>query len=183
MWTTLCNLEKLTALMYLPKPMTANSYDKIVNRLNVVAKEVTNETMRDASEDLLCKSKDPNDDTVIDTAVSCDGSWQKRGYSSLNGVVTVISTDNSKILDIEPMTQTCKSCLLHEKLKTSDTKRFEEWKVTHVCKINHIGTASNMEPEGAKRIWERSIRKNILRYTEFYGDGYSKSFFGSKRDI
>ena len=177
------DLEKLTALMYLPKPTTVNSYDEIVNRLNVVAKEVTNETMRDASEDLLSKSKDPNDDTVIDTAVSCDGSWQKRGYSSLNGVVTVISMDNSKILDIEPMTRTCKSCLLHEKLKTSDPKRFEEWKMTHVCKINHIGTANNMEPEGAKRIWERSIRKNILRYTEFYGDGDSKSFFGSKRDI
>ena len=46
------------------------------------------------------------------TAVSCDGSWKKRGYSySLNGVVTVISMDNGKILDVEPMTRTCKSCL------------------------------------------------------------------------
>ena len=60
-------LEKLTALMNLPKPMTANNYDKIVNRLNVVAKEVANETTRDASEELLPKSKDPNDDTVTDT--------------------------------------------------------------------------------------------------------------------
>ena len=67
--------------MNLPKPMTTNNYDKIVNRLNIVAKEVANETMRDATEDLLFKSKDPNDDTVIDTAVSCDGSWEKRGYS------------------------------------------------------------------------------------------------------
>ena len=64
----------------------------------------------------------------------------------MNGVVTVISMDN----DIEPMTRTWKSCLLHEKLKTSDPKRFEEWKVTHICKINPIGTASNIEqPEGA----------------------------------
>ena len=115
-------LEKLTALMNLLKPMTANNYDKIVNRLNVVGKEVANETMTDVSENLLSKSKGPNHDTVIDT-VSCDGSWQKRGYSSLNGVVTVISMDNGKILDIEPMTRTCKSCLLHEKLKTSDPKR------------------------------------------------------------
>ena len=35
--------------------------------------------MRDASED-LSKSKDPNDDAVIDTAVTCDGSWHKRGF-------------------------------------------------------------------------------------------------------
>ena len=118
MWTRLCRFRKAsTALMNLPKPMTANNYDKIVNRLNNVAKEVANETMKDASEDLLSKSKNPNDDTVIDSAVSCDGSRQKRGYFSLNGVLMVISMDNGKILDVEPMTRTCKSCLLHEKSK------------------------------------------------------------------
>ena len=47
--------------------MTANNYDKIVNRLNIIVKEVANETIRDASEDLLSKIKDPNEDTVIDT--------------------------------------------------------------------------------------------------------------------
>ena len=118
MWTRLCRFKKAsTALTNLPKPMTANNYDTIVNRLNNVAKEVVNETMKDASEDLLSKIKDPNGDIVIDSAVSCDGKWQKRGYSSLNGVVTVISMDNGKILDVEPMTRTCKSCLLHEKSK------------------------------------------------------------------
>ena len=30
---------------------------------------------------------------IVDTSVSCDGTWQKRGYASLNGVVTVISVD------------------------------------------------------------------------------------------
>ena len=33
-----------------------------------------------------------------------------------------------------------------------------------------------MEPVGTKRIWERSLQKNILRYTSFYGDADSKSF-------
>ena len=172
------SLEKLTALMNLLKLMTANNYDKIVNRLNEVVKEVANETSRDASED-LSKSKDPNYDTVIDTAVSCDGSWQKRGYSLLNGAITVISMDNGKILDIEPMTRACKSCLLHEKLETSDSKHFEECELTHICKISHIWTAGNMEPERAKRILDRSIRKNKTCYTYFYGD----EDFDSKRDI
>ena len=125
-------LEKMTVLMNLPKPMTANNFDKIVNRLNVAAKVVTNETMRDAWEDLLSKSKDPNDDGVIDTFVSCNGSWQKRGYFSLSSVVTAISMGNGKILDIESTIRTWKSCLLHEILKTSDAKRFEEQKLTHL---------------------------------------------------
>ena len=137
--------------------MTANNYDKIMNRVKIILKEVANETMRDASADLLSKSKYPNDDPVIEAAVSCDGSRQKRGYLLLNGVVTVISMDNGKILDIEPMTRACKSCSLHEKLKTFVPKGFEECNLTHACKIYHIGTAANMEPEGAKRIWERQI--------------------------
>ena len=106
--------------MNLPKLMTAYNYDKIANWLNVVAREVANDTMIDASEDVLSKCKDSNDD------VSCDGSGQKKGYSSLNGVIMVMSMDNGKILDIEPMTWTCKFCLLHEKIKNSHPKRFVE---------------------------------------------------------
>ena len=33
-----------------------------------------------------------------------------------------------------------------------------------------------MGPEGADRIFQRSVEKHNLRYTEFYGDGDSKSF-------
>ena len=37
-----------------------------------------------------------------------------------------------------------------------------------------------MEAEGGKRIWERSISKNKLRYTQFYRDEDSKSFSAVK---
>ena len=52
----------------------------------------------------------------------------------------------------------------------------------NICMQNksYTRTASNMEPEAAKRICKRSIRKNKLRYTEFYGDGDSKSFLAVK---
>ncbi|GFW69269.1 hypothetical protein TNCV_486181 [Trichonephila clavipes] len=32
--------------------------------------------------------------------ISIDGTWQRRGYSSLNGCVSAISVDTGKILDI-----------------------------------------------------------------------------------
>ena len=32
------------------------------------------------------------------------------------------------------------------------------------------------EPIGVKYIWERSLQKNKLQYSSFYGDGDSKSF-------
>lgn len=40
----------------------------------------------------------------------------------------------------------------------------------------HKGSAPAMEVEGTKRIFGRSIQKFNLRYSEFYGDGDSKSF-------
>ena len=33
-----------------------------------------------------------------------------------------------------------------------------------------------MEPVGAQRMWNQSVEKNKLQYTEFYGDGESKRF-------
>ena len=37
-----------------------------------------------------------------------------------------------------------------------------------------------MEVEGAKRIFGRSVEKHGVRYSEFYGDGDSKSFHSVK---
>ena len=42
-----------------------------------------------------------NEDDTVNTAVSVDGPWQRRGYASLNGLVTAISIDNGKCLTYE----------------------------------------------------------------------------------
>ena len=38
---------------------------------------------------------------TTDIGVSVDGTWQKRGFSSLNGVIAAISTSNCKVFDVE----------------------------------------------------------------------------------
>ncbi|GFU12684.1 uncharacterized protein TNCV_2585381 [Trichonephila clavipes] len=40
---------------------------------------------------------------------------------------------------------------------------------------HHKGSSSSMEPVGAYRIFERSEDHRMLRYTDYYGDGYSKA--------
>ena len=100
--------------MNLPKPVTANNYDKIINRLVKTTKAVADITMQDACDELRA---DSSSDAIKDVEVSSDGTWQRRGYSSLNRVVTVISIKNYKVLDIEPMSRTCKACVLKESLK------------------------------------------------------------------
>ena len=105
--------------------MTQNNYYKIVTKIANVTKTV-------AVNDIL---ENVGDD-VVDTSVSCDGSWRKRGYSSLNGVFTAISTDRGKIKSVEEMIL---QNLLFKKdlIKTDPT--YAEWRNSHVCKFNYKG--------------------------------------------
>ncbi|GFW08428.1 CCHC-type domain-containing protein [Trichonephila clavipes] len=95
--------------------------------------------------------------------ISIDSTWQRRGYSSLNGCVSAISVDTGKILDIEVMTQYCHICA---KGNSQSSK--------HVC-LNYKGSAGNMEVVGAYCIFERSNVRNV-QYNEYYGDGDSKGY-------
>ena len=48
--------------------------------------------------------------------ISIDGSWKKRGYASLNGIVTGAS-ELGKVLDLHVMFKFCKSCAIWENRK------------------------------------------------------------------
>ena len=108
-------IEKFTHLMNLPKPMTKNNYDKIINKVTAVTKEIGEQTMSDAAKDLKV---DP--DEIVDVAVSCDGTWLKRGFQSLNGVFAALSVDSGKVLDVEAMSRICQTCCLKAELKDKD---------------------------------------------------------------
>ncbi|GFV44684.1 hypothetical protein TNCV_212371 [Trichonephila clavipes] len=43
-----------------------------------------------------------------DIDVALDGSWQKRGYQSLNGIVTATSADTGKVIDFEVFPKYCR---------------------------------------------------------------------------
>lgn len=144
-------MEKFTSLMDMPKPMTRNNYDKLVKKLSNVTKLVAEETMNDAAKEIC---SDAPDSEVVNTSVSCDGSWQRRGFASLNGVVTAISIDNGKILDVEAMNRICKSCSLKSKLKETDPDAYAIWKLSHTCTLNYTGSAPGMESVGTKKIFE-----------------------------
>ena len=166
-------LQTFSAVMDLPGPMTSNNYNKIVDNLSTAAKGVAEETMQEAVRELR---SDTDNEPTIDAEVSCDGTWQRRGYSSRNGVVSVISMKTGKILDVESMNKTCKACCLNENLMNNDPVAYNAWKENHKCTFNYQGTAGGMEPEGAKRIWERSVAKRNVRSVKFYGDGDSKAY-------
>ena len=67
-------------------PITANNYDKIVKKLLRATKSVAEVTTQDASDDL---------------------------HAAEDGVVTVVSMKNGKVLDVEAMSRVCKWCTLN----------------------------------------------------------------------
>ena len=159
--------------MNMPRPMTRNNFDKITNLCKVASKKVAEKSMQDAAKEIRIKKGDEN--AVTDTGITNDGAWQRRGHSSLNGFVATISVETGKILDGEVMSRKCKSCEQYKKIESTHPIVYESWKASHKCSCNYQGSAPNMEPTGTLKIFERSIEKNKLRYTDFYGDGDSKS--------
>ena len=115
---------------------------------------------------------------TADVAVSVDGSWQKRGFSSLNGVVTAISVDTGKFIGCEIMSRNCKSCNVMHSIKQRDPGRYDTWYASHIhkCPLNYHGSAPNMEKIRAVNIFQRSIEKHCIYFTAFYDDGDSRSF-------
>lgn len=95
-----------------------------------------------------------------------DGSWQKRGHLSLNGVFTVTSVGSSKILDVECLSKYCSNC----KLIAKDCKRLPK------CTSNFDGSSGAMEVAGAHAVFNRSVEKRGVRYVRYLGDGDSKAF-------
>ena len=92
------SLKKLCGHLNMPKPMTEKSHKNILKKIRGSIKFVAEASMKSAASG------------VSDVSVSVDGIWQKRGFSSLNGVVAAISIDTGKVVDCEIMARYCKAC-------------------------------------------------------------------------
>ena len=168
-------MKRFLVLMNHPAPMTEKNYRKVNKIYRYSAKEVADKIMKEAALELRSNNNSNDELGIVDTGVSVDGTWQKRGFTSLNGAVAAISTDTGRILNVEVMTRYCQGCINIMKYK-DDLELYEHLQKEHTCKINHEGYAGKMELVGVQRIFSRSTETRKLRYLAYYGDGDSKSF-------
>ena len=166
--------ERFCILMNMPPIPRCAQFSAHNKALLKAAKEVCFTTLSDAVNEIH-ELKNKGEDEIADCGISCDRTWQRQGFSSLNGCVTAISMDTGKVVDIKVLSKFCKLCKMHE--DDDDTPGKNAWKIDQKskCKTNFEGSAPAMEPEGACRIFECSVEENKLRYTEYFGDGDSKS--------
>ena len=146
--------------MNMTQPLQRNAYmDTNEILLGAYSKACSN-SMSKAASDYISKQTASPSDSPVDYTVSIDGSWQKHGFDSQNGLVTAIIRGKDvteKCIDFEVMTKKCKSCQIWDKRK--GTPEFETWYNDHqrVCRINNHGSSGRMESSGAVAVFGRSV--------------------------
>ena len=161
-------LREFSEVLNSPPPIYQKAYDTLLGYQCVASEMVAQDSMKIAAAEL-------KEDVGGDVSVSLDGTWQKRGFSSHNGVVTAISVDTGKCVDCEVLSNFCKGCQQWDG-KDHRSEEYQTWKKEHDCQLNHTGSAGSMEASGAVRIFSRSVEKRGLRYVNYLGDGDSSSF-------
>jgi hypothetical protein len=156
--------QMLCGVLNVPQPPSKFSlYNKI---LSVAIEDVAENSMKQAIEEAVDENRES--ETPRDISAAFDGTWQKRGFRSLNGVVTCTSVDTGKVIDVETLT---KYCTCSDKTNHSDT-----------CQKNYEGPSGGMEVQGVKAIFKRSVEKYNVRYVNYLGDGDTKSFLSVEKD-
>lgn len=110
--------------MDFPRPIFHSFYDKLIHTICNTTQAVCKNSMRKAAQEETEKCIESGQTNGI--TVSGDGSWRKRGFSSLFGLVTLIGWFTGKVLDIVVKSKYCKSCEFWE--KKFDTEE-------RVCKV------------------------------------------------
>lgn len=169
-------IVKFRAFMELPRPIFHSFYDKIVSSLSIATSVVRLKSTQKAAaqEKEMCVEKGQNDGLIV----SGDGSWRKRGFPSLFGLVSLIGWYIGKVVDVLVKSKYCKSCEFWKKKK--ETAEYEEWAQLHEeeCQANHEGSAGKMEVDAVIEMFHRSERLHKVKYAQYIGDGDCKTFKG-----
>ena len=96
---------------------------------------------------------------VADIVVSCDGTWQRQGFSFLNGIVTIIASDTGKCVDYRVKSKQCASW---ESWKSTEPDLYEQFISKHDCDINHEGSTAAMEVSGLIECFMESEKKQTF---------------------
>jgi hypothetical protein len=174
--------EKFCAEMNIPPPPARKSWYRAAEKIWSASMRSAAESMDAVAHEIHTKTvlmAESDDADTSEITVSCDGSWQRRGFSSRNGVATVLTVDgyNCKVIDTETLSNHCDAC--QKQRKKLSEEEFKEWvKEDHgaQCAKNYEGSAGSMEPVGILRIFSRSEEQYNLQYTGYLGDGDSKSY-------
>ncbi|XP_070383699.1 uncharacterized protein, partial [Dermacentor albipictus] len=164
-------LVRFCAILGLPKPMHHKSFTAITKKVHLAATKAVADNLE------LARNATAQEVGSANLAVMFDGTWQKRGHKSHNGIGTAISVETGLCLDFEVLSNYCQSCSTRKPFESEEEE--EIWQAFHmpVCEKNADCSAHAMETNAALRIWKRTESYTTpLRFTTFLSDGDSKAY-------
>ena len=140
-------LQEFSACVGMLHPLSRPMWTKHNRVISASSTVVAKQCCVEAAQHLHEKMGKPLNE-VIDVIVTVDGTWQKRGRTSLFGVVVVIAWVAGQVLDVEVLSKHCEACKMNEGLLSSE--EYEEWYADHEenCECNYKGSSNAMEVEG-----------------------------------
>lgn len=173
-------VERLFALMGLPKPMNVKTWYFYKKRVHSGVKRAADKHLDEAAESIRTTYADmnigiPDANGILDISISIDGTWHKRGRTSHNGVVCVIEIITGLIIDFVALSNFCRVCE-SEGSPSPGEAGYDDWYASHRqhCQKNIECSSQAMEMEGALILFQRSKERGF-RYTEMLGDGDAKT--------
>ncbi|XP_048590323.1 uncharacterized protein LOC116614896 isoform X3 [Nematostella vectensis] len=163
-------IKAICEIFDMPPPVNVTAWatheHELLKQQRVAVQEMLEDNRKELQQSDIENTKTP-------AAVSFDGTWAKRGFTSNHGVGFAISADTGKVIDYSIVSKSCNACKL--KLRNLSEAEYEEWRATHDCPGDYEGSSPSMETACAKQIWERSKSLN-LEYRYMVSDGDSKAF-------
>jgi len=141
-------LRAFCRLMDMATPVVESFYSLACNKIRDSCRKISEISMNKAAKEeknlTIAANNYLNPSSV---GVSSDGSWMKRGFTSLHGIVGVIGLKSGKVLDCVIKSACCKSCEYWESKAGEEPEAYDEYVNNHypVCNANYEGTSGGTE--------------------------------------
>ncbi|KAL7307864.1 hypothetical protein TKK_0000184 [Trichogramma kaykai] len=168
-------LTSFLSLMDINSSFLHNLYYGAISRIHNAAKQCFDFVTKKAVNEET-KLNEENGNTPTYLSISGDGTWMKRGFTSLIGVFTIVGKYSGKVLDLNVKSSFCLSCSQHK--KKYNEFEFTMWYEEHKeeCSANHTGSSGKMECDSDITIFQRSKELYNVFYHNYIGDGDSKTY-------
>ena len=160
-------------MMDLGCELSERAYDGIIQHIHASLQKIYNDTCHKAVEEEK-QYNEKEEQPLTNLKVSGDGSWKKRGFSSLYGVTTLIGYNTGKVIDLLVKSSYCQICTYYKNDK--DNPEYLEHKEDGHCAVNHSGSSGKMEVDAVVEMFLRSEQLHRVRYSNYIGDGDAKTF-------
>ncbi|PFX11246.1 hypothetical protein AWC38_SpisGene25147 [Stylophora pistillata] len=158
-------LSSFCAIMNMPCLSRAAYYkqvDVILEALESEAKEELKGAGQRLRKLIMEENGISDSTTIIDAAVSFDGTWAKRGFTSLTGVVFVISIDTGEVLDYHVMSKSCRHVQKRMGKHLMNLKACSKGKLADGKPIGGRGRLTEGKIKQLQRYYGLAIRQNTL---------------------